>query len=242
MYQKAMTTFGLDTNVLPFSGVKKETIVQARQLLMEIQEKINEDIEISKEGIKADFEKLTAVKEKVSELTSQYYELIPLSQYRDQIAPPINNVHMLKQQYDNLDGLSNIEYATKVLLGALLKQKEMNPVDYVYHALNLNIENLDKESPEYELLLNYIKNTGGNYLNNDQYDFNIFKFQRKGEAELMQTYKGVPNHFLLFHGSAMYNFIGILSQGLRIAPPEAPPTGYMFGKGIYFADMYEKSI
>lgn len=30
---------------------------------------------------------------------------------------------------------------------------------------------------------------------------------------------------------------GILSQGLRIAPPEAPVTGYMFGKGVYFADV-----
>jgi hypothetical protein len=32
-----------------------------------------------------------------------------------------------------------------------------------------------------------------------------------------------------------------LQQGLRIAPPEAPVTGYMFGKGIYFADMVSKS-
>ena len=29
--------------------------------------------------------------------------------------------------------------------------------------------------------------------------------------------------------------------GLRIAPPEAPATGYMFGKGVYFADMFSKS-
>lgn len=35
--------------------------------------------------------------------------------------------------------------------------------------------------------------------------------------------------------------MGILSQGLRIAPPEAPVTGYMFGKGVYFADMVTKS-
>lgn len=35
--------------------------------------------------------------------------------------------------------------------------------------------------------------------------------------------------------------MGILSQGLRIAPPEAPATGYMFGKGIYFADLFKKS-
>ena len=32
-----------------------------------------------------------------------------------------------------------------------------------------------------------------------------------------------------------------LMQGLRIAPPEAPVTGYMFGKGVYFADMVSKS-
>ena len=28
---------------------------------------------------------------------------------------------------------------------------------------------------------------------------------------------------------------------MRIAPPEAPTTGYMFGKGVYFADTFDKS-
>lgn len=46
---------------------------------------------------------------------------------------------------------------------------------------------------------------------------------------------------LLWHGSRLTNYGGILSQGLRIAPPEAPVTGYMFGKGVYFADMVSKS-
>ena len=36
-------------------------------------------------------------------------------------------------------------------------------------------------------------------------------------------------------------FASWLLQGLRIAPPEAPVTGYMFGKGVYFADMVSKS-
>lgn len=46
---------------------------------------------------------------------------------------------------------------------------------------------------------------------------------------------------LLWHGSRLSNWVGILSHGLRVAPPEAPITGYMFGKGIYFADMSSKS-
>jgi len=37
------------------------------------------------------------------------------------------------------------------------------------------------------------------------------------------------------------NFVGILNQGLRIAPPEAPTSGFMFGKGVYFGDRVEKS-
>ena len=64
----------------------------------------------------------------------------------------------------------------------------------------------------------------------------------------------------MWHGSRLTNWVGILSQGLRIAPPEAPVTGYMvciiyenltffcdyelllqFGKGVYFADMCSKS-
>ncbi len=32
-----------------------------------------------------------------------------------------------------------------------------------------------------------------------------------------------------------------LLLGLRIAPPEAPISGFMFGKGVYFADMFSKS-
>jgi poly [ADP-ribose] polymerase len=74
---------------------------------------------------------------------------------------------------------------------------------------------------------------------------------------------------LLWHGSRLCNYVGILNQGLRIAPKEAPTSGYMFGmfslslnliqfqlflnmnssshlflwlgKGIYFADIFVKS-
>lgn len=46
---------------------------------------------------------------------------------------------------------------------------------------------------------------------------------------------------LLWHGSPTTNFYSILKKGLLIAPPQAPVSGYMFGKGIYFADMASKS-
>lgn len=67
-----------------------------------------------------------------------------------------------------------------------------------------------------------------------------FKLCRDGEDKRYNP-KNYGNKMLLWHGSRFSNFVGILSQGLRIAPPEAPKTGYLFGKGIYFADMAGKS-
>ena len=66
-----------------------------------------------------------------------------------------------------------------------------------------------------------------------------FELNRHGENEKFK--KELGNKKLLWHGSRLTNFVGILSQGLRIAPPEAPSSGYLYGKGVYFADMAQKS-
>ena len=69
---------------------------------------------------------------------------------------------------------------------------------------------------------------------------NAYSLVREGEEKVFNPNK-LKNKKLLWHGSRFSNFVGILSQGLRIAPPEAPKTGYLFGKGVYFADLAGKS-
>jgi hypothetical protein len=64
---------------------------------------------------------------------------------------------------------------------------------------------------------------------------------KKDEAERISKHKHLSNKILLWHGSNIQNFMGILAQGLRIAPPTSNITGHAFGKGIYLADMFEKS-
>lgn len=86
------------------------------------------------------------------------------------------------------------------------------------------------------------------YLKNSSADNNYYKLEieeayevcRNGEDKKFKENLG--NKKLLWHGSRITNFVGILSQGLRIAPPEAPSSGYLFGKGVYFADMVSKSL
>ena len=69
----------------------------------------------------------------------------------------------------------------------------------------------------------------------------IYELWKKDEEDAFRKYSKFENRMLLWHGSDAANICGILTNGLRIAPPEADATGYMFGKGIYFADAFEKS-
>lgn len=50
----------------------------------------------------------------------------------------------------------------------------------------------------------------------------IFKIGRQGERQRFHPFEELHNRQLLWHGSRATNYAGILSQGLRIAPPEAP--------------------
>jgi hypothetical protein len=102
------------------------------------------------------------------------------------------------------------------------------------------IQPVNRESEDFQIVETYMKNTHAP--THSAYELKIvdvFKLDRYGENENFKS--TIPNHTLLWHGSRLSNYAGILSQGLRIAPPEAPATGYMFGKAVYFADCVSKS-
>ena len=174
----------------------------------------------------------------IMELSSRYYELIPKEKYRNQCILPFDTLEDVKKEILIIDNLTYVEKAVNILLGANNQIKKMNPIDYIYYSLQTYFETLQKDTPEFKTLERYIHNTS---YDNDKL-INIFRVTRKGETERINAFKDFKNHYLLFHGTKIFNLIGIFSNGLKIAPPEAPMTGYLYGKGIYLADMYEKSI
>ena len=171
------------------------------------------------------------------ELSSRYYELIPKEKYRNQCILPFDRLEEVKKEIQIIDNLTYVEKAVNILLGANNRIDVLNPLDYIYYSLQTYFEVIGKETPEFETIEKYINNTSYK----DKI-INIFRVTRKGETERINSFKNLPNHYLLFHGTKIFNLIGIFSNGLKIAPPEAPMTGYLYGKGIYLADMYEKSI
>ncbi|RNF04362.1 putative poly(ADP-ribose) polymerase, partial [Trypanosoma conorhini] len=175
---------------------------------------------------------------KLAELSSQFYTLIPHA-VGVRRPPVINSEELLRQKMDMLETLGKLEIAVS-LLGAK-GSEDLHPNDKLYRSLNCELTPLPRDDPDFRRIEEYARNTHGPSHNFRVEVTRVFKICRQGEEERYEAFKKLGNRQMLWHGSRVTNFIGILSQGLRIAPPEAPCTGYMFGKGIYLADVCTKS-
>ncbi|CAF1137156.1 unnamed protein product, partial [Didymodactylos carnosus] len=166
---------------------------------------------------------------------NKYYSRIP-HDCGMRTPPIIRSQAQLKTEIELLEALSDIEIAIQTLQ---IDSDKLNPVDQRYEQLHCDIRPLDETDPVYKIINDYLQST--HTKTHQQYKMEIeqiFEVERENEAE---QFNDVGNKMLLWHGSRTTNVAGIISQGLRIAPPEAPMTGYMFGKGVYFADMSSKS-
>jgi len=200
---------------------------------------------LTKKQIKEGYEVLKEIEESLkvksgrgnlSELSSRFYTLIPHSFGRN-IPPVIDTLEKIKTKMNMLNMLADIEIATKILSESSTDLHE-NSIDTHYKKLKCEIEPLSTSSEEFKNIQKYVTNTHqGDVPMIDE----VYRLVREGEEDRFKTKKSLGNRMLLWHGSRLTNYVGIISQGLRIAPPEAPKSGYRFGKGIYFADMMSLS-
>ncbi|XGW04050.1 hypothetical protein V3C99_015302 [Haemonchus contortus] len=222
--ESAMQSFQLDLDKMPLGKLSKKQITNAFAVLTDLQAILAE---------KADADKIL-------DATNRFYTLIPHS---FGMAKPtlLNSTAIIKEKCDMLGSLLEIQIAYEVI-----KQEEgeddttRDPVDIHYEKLKCKMEAVDHNSPEFERVKLYVENTHGETHTLFKLEVvDVIRLDREGEAKKFKA--DIGNRRLLWHGSGTANYGGILSQGLRIAPPEAPVTGYMFGKGVYFADMASKS-
>lgn len=135
-----------------------------------------------------------------------------------------------------------MEVATKMLSEVNEGSSEHDPIDAHYQKLKTDVIPLEYSDPAAEMIRDYMKKSHA--ATHSDYRLKVtqvHRIERHGEQKKFKKFEKFENRQLLWHGSRTTNFVGILSQGLRIAPSEAPDTGYMFGKGIYFADRVSKS-
>ena len=231
-FQAAMMDLNYDAKKLPLGKLSKTTLNRGYQALKDLGDLFNDSSLASKHGM--DYE------DAVQHLSNRFFTLIPHDSGRSR-PPVISDQNRLKIEVELLDSLTDMSTANDIMK---IKSEEddsdiIHPLDRQFQGLGLEtMEPVDPSTSEYTLLEDYlIKTHSQTHYMKFQLE-GIFRVERKGENARFAASPfarplndGSSDRRLLWHGSRATNFGGILSQGLRIAPPEAPVSGYMFGKG-----------
>eukprot|EP00294_Goniomonas_avonlea_P012894 CAMPEP_0114554936 /NCGR_PEP_ID=MMETSP0114-20121206/8477_1 /TAXON_ID=31324 /ORGANISM="Goniomonas sp, Strain m" /LENGTH=645 /DNA_ID=CAMNT_0001740019 /DNA_START=6 /DNA_END=1943 /DNA_ORIENTATION=- len=221
MMEQTMISMEYDVKKMPLGKLKKSTVLKGYEVLKQIEDEMKGSNNASK----------------LAQYSGQFYTVIPHAYGRSTKPPVINTHEMLKSKMQMLEALSDIEIATHLMEAAEDEGGDKSLLDMNYKALKTEIEPVDAK--ELADIQKYVTNSWEN--GKGPKIINAYRLDREGEVARFNTKKGLGNRKLLWHGSRLSNYVGIISQGLRIAPPEAPCSGYRFGKGVYFADMMSLS-
>jgi len=238
-----MSSMSYDAAKLPLGKLSKSTISQGYQVLKDLGEVIEEA-----PGWQRDYAEYGRTKNDILiGLSNRYYSIIP-HVFPGRSRPTIiDKGYLLKQEVSLVENLADMVITTKLLKETKAGgSSDVNVLDKQFDSLNLNEATaLDHASKEFNFLEAYAKKTHGHTHRQKLRVEEIFRVHRAVEEDRWRAdgWDKLPSsdRRLLWHGSRTTNFPGILSQGLRIAPPEAPVNGYMFDKGIYLADIVSKS-
>ncbi|KAA8550776.1 hypothetical protein F0562_002460 [Nyssa sinensis] len=223
-YRAAMMEFEINMSEMPLGKLSKSNIQKGFEALTEIQNllKSNAHNPSVKESL-------------IVDASNRFFTVIP------SIHPHvIRDEDDFKSKVKMLEALQDIEIASR-LVGFDVENDDS--LDEKYKKLRCDVTPLPHDSEDYRLIEKYLQTTHAPTHTDWALELEeVFSLEREGEYDKYASYRDkLKNKMLLWHGSRLTNFVGILSQGLRIAPPEAPATGYMFGKGVYFADLVSKS-
>ncbi|EGC30151.1 hypothetical protein DICPUDRAFT_41865 [Dictyostelium purpureum] len=232
LMKKQLSALQFDEKKMPLGKISQNQVKMAYKALTQIQDIIETD------------EKENPLKQsQLMEASSRFYTIIPhsFSSIGSKI-PVINSTELLIKSMRLVDALSEIEVANN-LRKLSQKASSGNSIDDNYSILNSKLEALSRESSLFKNVEDYLlSTTDPNIENLSNFEIqDIFSVERNGEEEQFKQWE-FNQRMLLFHGSRITNWIGILSNGFRIAPPEAPKTGYRAGKGLYFADTINVSL
>lgn len=231
-----MAAMSYDARKLPLGKLSERTLQEGFRLLKELSELIDNPAN-AQTTYNMTF---TAAAENLS---NRYFTTIPHVFGRNK-PPVLQNDLLLKRECELLETLTDMGVTNELMKRSKDKERT-HELDRQFNSLGLQeMTIVEPKTAEYTELEAYLNGSRGQTHNFIYEVDNIFRIERPDEDKRRsEAYGNIPNtnRRLLWHGSRSTNYGGILSQGLRIAPPEAPVSGYMFGKGVYFADMSSKS-
>lgn len=145
---KYLDNFDFDEEVLPYHSLTKDRLEKAFDILQQIKE-IQDTIQNKRShGLKFDPESADLL----TDLTNEFYELIPTTKYRTTSIPPISSQWELATNMKAIIDLMYSEVVIRLLCGAQLRIREVHPVDYCFNSLSFKIVHVGKAEEEYQLI------------------------------------------------------------------------------------------
>ena len=210
--------FGFDAS--KFGRLSRNTLFKGYNLLSQISECIQRD------GPRAELERLT----------NKYYGLIP--HVWGSHPPVVMTIYAdVRSEVRWIDDLIQMNYTSELLQAAMsVKDRRTHELDLKLQMLGVGLTPLDNHKTEYVEIKNYLMRSAPN--RSTEFTLgHVFRVDRPEEQRRLpssQFSSGAnSSRRLLWHGSRNRNFVGILRQGLRIAPPEAPHSGALYGRGAF---------
>jgi poly [ADP-ribose] polymerase len=161
------------------------------------------------------------------ELTEHYYNTIPTRKGHMGL---INTREKIQEKLDFLTELENIHHISK---------HDKLSIQTKYLSLQADVRPVDTETRS---LIEQYLGTNSGYHNMKLKFVEAFEINKPAEAHSFRRWETLHNKHLLWHGTAMSNVAGILTNGLCLNPSiPVAITGKMFGSGLYFANVSTKS-
>lgn len=226
MMQKSLVSLNLDTKKMPLGKIGKSQIIKAREIMGEINTHINSG----------------STNISFTDLSSQFYTLIPYSVGR-RTPPVIDNMEIIGKYMNLLDELEHIAATATIINDSATDVADINPIDKIYNELNAEISPLDKDGKMWKVINEYVKIASTHNYNVQVLD--IYNISRNGEKEVFDDHcRDIDNRMLLWHGSGLSNWCSIIKNGFRLPNTlkGVVLTGWMFGPGTYFSNMFSKSF
>lgn len=235
---KTLVEMNFDTKKCPLGKLSDSQLDKAQIILQSISRHIN-NVKTNNDVNKIDTDNM------VLKLSSEFYQYVPYSCGRKK-PPLINTVEKIGEYNQLIDDLKNITIAVKIM-DSVSSNTDTHPMDTIYNSLKAKITPLDKDSDMWRHITNYVQKTHAPTHSYKLELLDIYQIEREGEGAVYDEYtktNNIKNKMLLYHGSAITNFLSIISKGLILNPETLGVyiAGKMFGQGIYHANSVSKSV
>lgn len=219
LMKTAMQSFDIDTDRLPLGNLRIDQIQSAETILKELEDCIMRQADLNS----------------LESLSSRFFTLIPHASKLNQRLPIIKTRKQIQEYAKMLEDLKNIQVASVAL-------NNTNTLKGLYDTLKVELRPV--EDVEKQLLSHLLTNTisDDHKIDLELVDAMCIYKTEHDNNDVNDKFGKLESHIMAFHGSRSCNFMGILTEGLRMPRPDQVTNGSILGLGCYFADSSSKSF